>query len=123
MQKRLDMLPKLLTETLCSLTGKADHFAFTYVPMSHTLVAPCHSPSQGLRVQNACPITGKENYYAFTYVTRQSSVLKPFRRYTCVSHARQSAPVLLMEHSTSKKLCPETYRRETCVSSHVARPL
>lgn len=31
-QKRLDMLPKLLTETLCSLTGKADHFAFTYVP-------------------------------------------------------------------------------------------
>lgn len=27
-QKRLDMLPKILTETLCSLTGKAEHFAF-----------------------------------------------------------------------------------------------
>lgn len=30
-QKRLDMLPKLLTETLCSLTDKDDHFAFRYV--------------------------------------------------------------------------------------------
>lgn len=31
-QKRLDMLPKLLTETLCSLTDKDDHFAFRCSP-------------------------------------------------------------------------------------------
>ena len=30
-QKRLDMLPKLLTETLCSLTDKEPHFAFRCV--------------------------------------------------------------------------------------------
>ncbi len=34
MQKRLDMLPKLLTETLCSLTDKDDHFAFRSVASS-----------------------------------------------------------------------------------------
>lgn len=28
-QRRLDMLPKLLTETLCSLTSTSDHFAFS----------------------------------------------------------------------------------------------
>jgi exosome complex exonuclease DIS3/RRP44 len=30
-QKRLDMLPQLLTETLCSLTGLNEHFAFSVI--------------------------------------------------------------------------------------------